>query len=43
MLTGFHGFHVILGTIGLMICLYRHLKGHFTENVHVGFECASWY
>ncbi len=43
MLTGFHGFHVILGTIGLMICLYRHFKGHFTENVHVGFECASWY
>ena len=26
-----------------MICLYRHFKGHFTENVHVGFECASWY
>lgn len=43
MLTGFHGFHVILGTIGLAICLYRHMQCHFTKTVHVGFEAASWY
>ena len=43
MLTGFHGFHVILGTIGLIVCLYRHIKCHFTRTVHVGFECAAWY
>lgn len=43
MLTGFHGFHVILGTIALIVCLYRHLKCHFTKTVHVGFECAAWY
>lgn len=43
LLTGFHGFHVILGTIALIICLIRHLQNHFTSTVHVGFECAAWY
>lgn len=43
MLTGFHGFHVILGTLGLIVCLYRHIQCHFTKTVHVGFECAAWY
>lgn len=43
LLTGFHGLHVIIGTIGLIICLIRHLQNHFTQNIHIGFECASWY
>ncbi len=41
--TGFHGFHVIVGTIFLFICLLRALKGHFTEQEHFGFEAAAWY
>jgi len=43
MLTGFHGIHVLVGTIFLIICLLRHFKLHFTINHHVGFECAIWY
>ena len=43
LLTGFHGLHVIIGTVGLIICLFRHLSNQFTENIHIGFECASWY
>ena len=43
MLTGFHGCHVLIGTIFLIVCLYRHLKLHFSINHHVGFECAIWY
>ena len=43
LLTGFHGFHVILGTVALIICLIRHLKMHFTSTIHIGFECAAWY
>ena len=43
MATGFHGFHVIIGTIFLFICLLRALKGHFTPESHVGFEAAAWY
>jgi cytochrome c oxidase subunit 3 len=43
MATGFHGFHVIIGTIFLTVCLIRVLKGHFTPERHVGFEAAAWY
>lgn len=41
--TGFHGFHVIVGTIFLIVCYFRCLKGHFTPQKHVGFEAAAWY
>ncbi len=43
MATGFHGFHVIVGTIFLMVCLFRAYKGHFTPQQHFGFEAAAWY
>ncbi|MEL6374096.1 MAG: cytochrome c oxidase subunit 3 [Pseudomonadota bacterium] len=43
MATGFHGFHVIIGTIFLAICLVRALAGHFSEKQHFGFEAAAWY
>lgn len=43
MATGFHGFHVIVGTIFLFICYLRVLKGHFTAEQHIGFEAAAWY
>jgi cytochrome c oxidase subunit 3 len=43
MATGFHGFHVIVGTIFLAVCLGRALKGHFTPEKHFGFEAAAWY
>lgn len=43
MATGFHGFHVIVGTIFLAICLIRAYKGHFTPKQHFGFEAAAWY
>jgi cytochrome c oxidase subunit 3 len=43
MLTGFHGFHVTLGTIMLIVILLRCLKGHFTPEHHFGFEGVAWY
>ncbi len=43
MATGFHGFHVIIGTIFLMVCLARVYKGDFTPRQHFGFEAAAWY
>ncbi len=43
MATGFHGFHVIVGTIFLFICLLRVYRGHFTPTNHLGFEAAAWY
>lgn len=43
MATGFHGFHVIIGTIFLTVCLGRLLQGHFTKHHHFGFEAAAWY
>ncbi len=43
MATGFHGFHVIIGTIFLAVCLYRTYLGHFTPRQHFGFEAAAWY
>ena len=42
-LTGFHGFHVLVGTIFLTVCLLRHLAFHFTRDRHLGFEFAIWY
>jgi len=43
MATGFHGFHVLIGTIFLAVCLYRAYLGHFTPRQHFGFEAAAWY
>jgi len=43
MLTGFHGFHVILGTVMLSIILLRALAGHFTPERHFAFEAVAWY
>jgi len=43
MATGFHGFHVIIGTIFLIVCLFRALNGAFTPKQHFGFEAAAWY
>ncbi len=43
MATGFHGFHVIVGTIFLAVCLFRALAGQFTPERHFGFEAAAWY
>jgi cytochrome c oxidase subunit 3 len=43
MATGFHGFHVLVGTIFLIVCLFRAYKGHFTPQQHFGFEAAAWY
>jgi len=41
--TGFHGFHVIIGTLFLAVCLFRARAGHFTPQHHFGFEAAAWY
>ncbi len=41
--TGFHGFHVIVGTIFLAVCFFRALAGQFTPQRHFGFEAAAWY
>ena len=43
MATGFHGFHVIVGTIFLIVCLFRAMAGQFTPERHFGFEAAAWY
>jgi cytochrome c oxidase subunit 3 len=43
MATGFHGFHVIVGTIFLIVCLIRANLGHFRPEQHFGFEAAAWY
>ncbi len=43
MATGFHGAHVIIGTIFLAVCMFRAMKGHFTPERHFGFEAAAWY
>jgi cytochrome c oxidase subunit 3 len=43
MATGFHGFHVIVGTIFLAVCLFRAIAGQFTPTRHFGFEAAAWY
>ena len=43
MATGFHGFHVLIGTIFLIVCLVRAYRGDFTPRQHFGFEAAAWY
>ena len=43
MATGFHGAHVLIGTIFLTVCLARAYAGHFTPKQHLGFEFAAWY
>ncbi|WP_028035514.1 cytochrome c oxidase subunit 3 [Chelativorans sp. J32] len=43
MATGFHGFHVLIGTIFLAVCLLRAMAGQFTPKQHFGFEAAAWY
>ncbi len=43
MATGFHGAHVIIGTIFLLVCLIRAIRGAFTPQQHFGFEAAAWY
>jgi cytochrome c oxidase subunit III len=43
MATGFHGAHVIIGTIFLSVCLARAYAGHFSPKQHLGFEFAAWY
>ncbi len=43
MLTGFHGLHVTIGTIGLIVILYRMLKHDFNPHNHFAFEAVAWY
>ena len=43
MATGFHGFHVFIGTCFLAICLIRLVQYHFSKEHHFGFEAAAWY
>lgn len=43
MATGFHGFHVFVGTCALTVCLIRQIKYHFTKTHHLGFEASAWY
>ena len=43
MATGFHGFHVLVGTIFLLVCSFRVKAGHFNKDQHFGFEAAAWY
>ncbi|MNC67755.1 Cytochrome c oxidase subunit 3 [compost metagenome] len=43
MLTGFHGAHVTMGTLILLVMLVRIMRGHFNADKHFGFEAAAWY
>jgi len=43
MATGFHGFHVFVGTIALLVSFIRIILNHFTSKHHFGFESAAWY
>jgi cytochrome c oxidase subunit 3 len=43
MATGFHGAHVLIGTVFLIVCLLRARAGDFTPQQHFGFEAAAWY
>jgi cytochrome c oxidase subunit 3 len=43
MATGFHGFHVLIGTLFLIVCLIRLMGGGFSPKQHFGFEAAAWY
>ena len=43
MLTGFHGFHVIIGTIFIVVCFFRFINYHFKADHHIGLIAAIWY
>jgi len=43
MATGFHGFHVLIGTIFITVSFSRFIKYHFSSIYHFGFEAATWY
>ncbi len=43
MLTGFHGLHVIIGTLMLIVITIRCMMGHFSKKNHFGWEAAAWY
>lgn len=43
MLTGFHGLHVTVGVVFLLVCLIRQRLSKVSDNSHTGFEAASWY
>ena len=43
MLTGLHGFHVIVGTAFLLVARYRIVSQHYTVSAHIGYEAAAWY
>lgn len=43
LITGFHGFHVFIGSLILAVVLYRLIRGHFTPEHHFAFEGAAWY
>jgi heme/copper-type cytochrome/quinol oxidase subunit 3 len=43
MSTGFHGLHVFIGSIMLIVCYVRARRGHFSRTQHVGFEVSAWY
>ena len=43
MATGFHGFHVLIGTVFLLVCYLRLLAGGMKPEKHFGFEAAAWY
>jgi cytochrome c oxidase subunit 3 len=43
MATGFHGAHVVIGTIFLFVCLMRMYANNMTAKKHLGFEFAAWY
>ncbi|MCA0200659.1 MAG: cytochrome c oxidase subunit 3, partial [Proteobacteria bacterium] len=41
--TGFHGFHVFVGTVFLLVCGVRAAKNQFSPHKHIGFQAAAWY
>jgi cytochrome c oxidase subunit 3 len=41
--TGFHGFHVFVGTVFLFVCAFRAQSNHFRPHKHIGFQAAAWY
>ena len=43
LLTGFHGFHVLVGSVMLFVCFLRLCFGHFDDTNYIGLECAIWY
>ena len=43
LLTGFHGLHIVVGTVFLVVCLVRLISYHYTSNHHVGYVCCIWY